>query len=481
MTMARRGRVALLAGLAAVAGCTLGPDYRAPRAPVPPAYKEIPGWKLGEPADGRDRGAWWRVFADPALDQLEAQVAVSNQNVRQFEAQYRQAVALVAEARAQLFPVLGATAGVQRGAGGAGSSSISSTVGSGAGGLAITQYRVEPNLSWSPDVWGIVRRTVESRQAGAQMSAAQLANARLAAQVTLATDYFSLHAADSARRLMARSVAEFRRTMEIIENQFRAGTASGGDLAGARLQLATATAQMAAVDQLRGSLEHAIAVLVGKSPAQLAIDDTPLAQAVPAVPVQVPSTLLERNPAIAAAERQMQQQNALIGVATGAYYPQVTLSGVGGYASDALGRLFDAGSRLWSLGLSGSATLLEAGGRRAAVDAARAAYDQAVANYRQTVLSSFQQVEDGLLAVRVLERQAQFQAQAVEAAGAGVEVARLQFEAGTVAYTAVSAALQAQFSSEQTALAIQQNRLVACVTLIGALGGGWDAASLPSH
>jgi NodT family efflux transporter outer membrane factor (OMF) lipoprotein len=484
--LARLMRRAVFCGAAAaciaLVACKVGPDYRRPDAPVPAAYKELPAgaavWKPSSPRDSADRGDWWTIFNDPELDMLERQVNVSNQNVKEFEAEYAQAVALLKEAQSQLFPTISASAGVTRGGGGGGTTSTASTVGSGPGGVARTEFKLEPSISWQPDIWGSIRRQVESRKAGVQVSRADLVNAQLSAQATLAADYFDLRAADSLKKLLTESVAEYARALEITQNQLAAGTASNGDIAAAQAQLQAAQAQLVAVDQQRGTYEHAIAVLTGHLPSDLSIAQAPLTSTVPVIPITVPSTLLERNPAVAAAERQMQQENALIGVAIGAYFPQITLSALGGYAGDPLSQLFKIGNRIWSLGASATDTLYDFGNRSAEVRGARATYDQYVASYRQTVLSTFQQVEDELLALRVLQKQAQFQSEAVQSAQTSAAVALNEFTAGTVAYTTVITANQTLLADQQSALTIQQNRLVASVTLIEALGGGWDASQL---
>jgi NodT family efflux transporter outer membrane factor (OMF) lipoprotein len=472
----------VLAVSLALLGCKAGPNYRRPDAPVPTAYKELPPdapeWKPSAPADGADRGAWWAVFNDPELDQLERQVNITNQNVLEYAAQYREAVSLLREAKAQLFPTVSIGGGVQRGGGGGGTAAVSSAVGSGAGGSTHTEFTLEPQLSWQPDVWGTIRRQIESRKSGVQVSKANLANAQLSAQATLATDYFDLRASDSLRKLLAQSVTLDERALEITENQLQSGTASNGDVAAAQAQLQATQAQLVAVDQQRGTYEHAIAVLTGHLPSELTIADAALASNVPVVPVAVPSTLLERNPGIAAAERQMQQENALIGVAVGAYFPTISLTALGGYAGNPLSKLFNIGNRIWSLGASASDTLLQGGYQVAAVAGARATYDQYVAAYRQTVLSTFQSVEDQLLALRVLQHEAEFQTEAVKSAQLAADVALNEFNAGMVAYTTVIAAIQTLLSDQQSALTIQQNRLVATVTLIGALGGGWDTSQL---
>jgi NodT family efflux transporter outer membrane factor (OMF) lipoprotein len=480
--MRRLGFCAIVAVSVIFSACKVGPNYRRADAPVPAAYKELasdaPGWKPSTPQDGNDRGPWWAIYDDPELDQLERQVNISNQNVKEYEAEYRNAVALLREAKSQLFPVLAISGGVQRGGGGGGTAAVSSAVGSGVGGSTHTEFTLEPTISWQPDIWGSIRRQVESRKAGVQVSQADLANAQLSAQATLASDYFDLRATDSLRTLLAQSVDMDKRLVEITENQLKSGTASNGDLASAQAQLQATQAQLVAVDQQRGTYEHAIAVLTGHLPSEVSIPQAPLTSTVPVIPVALPSTLLERNPAIAAAERQMQQENALIGVAMGAYFPTLSLSALGGYAGNPLSKLFNISNRIWSLGATASDTVFQGGYQVAAVAAARANYDQYVAVYRQTVLTGFQQGEDELLALRVLRQEAQFQTEAVKSAKLAADVALNEFNAGTVAYTTVITTIQTLLADQQSALTIQQNQLVATVTLIEALGGGWDASQL---
>jgi NodT family efflux transporter outer membrane factor (OMF) lipoprotein len=327
-------------------------------------------------------------------------------------------------------------------------------------------------------LWGAIRRQVESRKAGVQVSEADLANARLSAQATLATDYFDLRAADSLRELLEKSLSLDEKTLEITRHQMESGTATSGDLAGAQAALEAARAQLTAVDQQRGTYEHAIAVLIGRLPSEISIPAAPLAAAAPQIPVAVPSELLERNPSIAAAERQMQQENALIGVAIGAYFPTISLSGIGGYAGNPLSSLVQMGNRIWSVGGTASDTLFQSGAQVAAVAGARATYDQYVANYRQTVLAAFQQVEDNLLALRVLGQEVDLQQEAVKHAQIAADVALNQFNAGTVSYTTVITDIQTLLADQETLLAARQSRLAADVGLIEALGGGWDVVRL---
>jgi NodT family efflux transporter outer membrane factor (OMF) lipoprotein len=478
----RTRRLTAFAVALCLSACKVGPNYHRPPAPVPEAYKELPKdapvWTPASPQDGANRGPWWSIYSDAELDRLERQVNVSNQNVKQFEAEYRQAVGLLDEARAELFPVIAANGTGTRGGGGGGTASTSSAVGSGPGGRTINQFRLEATVNWTPDIWGTVRRQIESRKAAVQVSKADLANAQLSAQATLAADYFDLRAADSLRALLVKDVELDRRALEITQNQFKGGLTTDADVAEAQSLLQSTQAQLIGVEQQRGTFEHAIAMLAGRLPSETNVSEASLPATVPEVPVVVPSSLLERNPAIAAAERQMQQESALIGVTVGAYFPTVTLSGLGGYAGSQVSRLINLGNRIWSVGASASDTLLDFGARAGAVTAARATYDQYVAVYRQTVLSTFQQVEDELLALRVLQDEEQYEDQAVKSAQRAADVALNEYNAGTVAYTTVITALQTLITAQQTALTIHQNRLVASVTLIEALGGGWTSAAL---
>jgi NodT family efflux transporter outer membrane factor (OMF) lipoprotein len=456
-----------------LAGCMLGPDYKKPDAPTSETFKELQGWTPGNPADAIDRGAWWSVYNDPELDRLERMVDVSNQTIKQFEAQYFSAVDLVAEARAGLFPTL--TAG--------GSDTVS---GSGAkfGGVSTTNagnvsrngtiYALNGNAGWDLDIWGRVRRQVESNAAAAQVSAADLANARLSAQATLAVDYFDLRAEDALAQLLSDTVEAFRRSMQITENQYHAGTASSIDYVTALTQVQTTQAQLIAVGVQRAQFEHAIAVLTGQPPAALSLDPAPLATEVPVVPAGLPSILLQRRPDIAAAERNMQSLNALIGVQIAAYFPDVSLSALGQVSGYPIGQLFNLSNRFWSLAASGTETVFDGGLRSAQVDVARANYDAGVASYRQTVLTAFQQVEDALSGLRVLQDQAQALALAVSSAQRAVTATLNAYRAGTVAYTSVIVQQTTLLSNQQAAVAVQQSRLVQSVNLIQALGGGWQ-------
>jgi NodT family efflux transporter outer membrane factor (OMF) lipoprotein len=467
--------------LPALAGCMVGPGYH--RAPVatPVAYKELAGWKPGHPLDAIDRGAWWSVYHDPLLDSLESRVAVSNQTLAEAYAAYRNAQAIVREARANLFPVLDATSSATRAAQGTAGRGISSgfSGANGGQGISTTSYTLEGSASWDLDVWGRVRRTVESDVAAAQASAADVASAQLSAQGALATDYFDLRASDALEKLLSDTVAGYQRTLQITQNQYDVGVAARSDVLTAQVQLESTQAQLINVGVARAQYEHAIAVLTGQPPAALSIPAGELAADVPIVPVSVPSALLERRPDVAAAERAMQQQNALIGAAIAGYYPDISLSALYGYVGNPLSSLISASNRVWSLGATGTETIFAGGARSAEVAAARATYDEAVATYRQTVLTAFQQVEDELAALRILEREAEAQAVAVRDARHAVDIALNEYRAGTQPYTTVVTAQDTALTDEQSALTVQQNRLVASVALIQALGGGWDSTRLP--
>jgi NodT family efflux transporter outer membrane factor (OMF) lipoprotein len=473
MTCVHRSRTSVFVFTLVVSGCAVGPNYHRPEAQTPPVYKELAGWKPATPADTRNRGAWWSIYDDAQLDALERQVSLSNQNVQSYEAQYQEAEALVRETSSGLFPTLGVTADATRNGG------SSTTVVNSAGTTSshATQYELQSSASWTPDVWGSIRRQLESRKAAAQMSAADLANALLSAQATLAQDYFELREEDSMEDLLQGVVRDYQRTVQITRAQYEAGTASRGDYVSALAQLQSARTQLTATRQARGQYEHAIAVLTGAPPAGFSIASGALSATVPVVPVGVPSTLLERNPAIAAAERQMKSENALIGAAEAAYFPTVTLSGLIGFASGSLGDLVSTANRVWSLGGSAAQTLFDAGERSAEVTAARANYDEAVASYRQTVLSTFQSVEDQLLALHTLQDEIGTAAAAVDSAKQAADVALAEYQAGTVAFTTVLTADETFLQDRQTLLSIQQSQLVASVTLIEALGGGWSVAA----
>jgi NodT family efflux transporter outer membrane factor (OMF) lipoprotein len=472
---------AILPALLALGGCMVGPDYHRPSAPVPASFKELPGWKLADPQDAAPKGPWWQVFGDPVLDGLLRQVEVGNQTLAADEAAYRAAQALVDEARASLFPVLSASAGVTRSSSGGGGSAaaLTSSGFAGSGSAARTQYSLEGSASWQIDVWGAIRRQVQSDVANAQASAATLANARLAAQGTLATAYIELRATDALQRVLSDTVANDQRALQITQNQYDAGTAARSDVITAQTQLEAAQASLINVGVARAQYEHAIAVQMGKLPAEVSIPPVNALPPIPQTPGLLPSVLLERRPDVAAAERAMKAENALIGVAVAAYYPAVDLTALFGFAGNPLNSLISSANRVWSLGASATQTLFNGGGRSAAVRAARATYDESVASYRQTVLTAFQQVEDALSSLRILAQQDAVDIRTVADAARAAQIALNEYRAGTQPYTTVITAQNTLLTAQQTQISVQQSRLTESVALIQALGGGWRMADLP--
>ncbi|MDR3507494.1 MAG: efflux transporter outer membrane subunit [Caulobacteraceae bacterium] len=451
----------ILASASALAACAVGPDYRRPEAPPSPAFKEAQGWTPAVPADGMDRGAWWSVFGDAKLDELERRIDISNQNLKSYEAAYRQARALTAQDRASLFP------SVDLNGSGSKSKSVSAKTGE--------SYSASLGASWAVDVWGKIRRTVESDKASAQASAADLANARLSAQSELAADYVQLRLADADKALYQRTVDAYARSLRITQNRYTVGVAAKGDVLTAKTQLESAQASLVDLDRQRTAAEHAIAVLVGVAPSELTIAPDPAwSPAPPPTPVVAPSVLLQRRPDIAAAERQMAAANAKIGVAVAGYFPDISLSASGGYGASALSSLFKSSSATWSFGGSLAQTVFDAGATSARVREARAGYDQTVATYRQTVLTAFQQVEDALAAARVYQDEAKVRAQASADADEAEQIALNQYRAGQVDYTTVVTAQATALSARQTLLSIQGARVTNAVSLIEAMGGGWD-------
>jgi NodT family efflux transporter outer membrane factor (OMF) lipoprotein len=456
----------LLAALLGLGGCAVGPNYRRPSTEAVPAYKEQGEWKPSEPEDALARGDWWRIFHDPLLDDLERQIEASNQTLKAAVDTYRQASGLVDQARAGYWPVIGVSAERERGQVAPGAPTTTSNALSG-------------SASWLLDIWGQTRRTVEGDLASAQASEAAVAAARLLAQATLAIAYFDLRSQDSLEQIFADTVAAEQRSLEITQSRYSFGVAAKADVVTAQTQLLTSQAAQVNAAIARAQYEHAIAVLVGKQPGAFSIAAMPLGTDVPTTPTGLPSTLLERRPDVAEAERRMAAANAQIGVATAAFFPTLTLSASGGYSSaGALGQLISAPNRIWGLGPTLAETVFDGGSRRAVLAQARAAYDVSLDNYRQTVLTGFQQVEDNLVALRVLEKQAGIETATVAAAREAERLTLNQYRAGTVPYTSVITAQTTTLSSEQTELTVLLGRLTASVSLIEALGGGWNAAQL---
>jgi NodT family efflux transporter outer membrane factor (OMF) lipoprotein len=472
---------ALTSMVLSLTGCLVGPDYHrpAPASPPPAQYKELPGWATAAPADAAPKGDWWTDFHDPLLDQLEPMVAISNQTVRADYENYQQALALVQEANASLYPTIGATGSVTRSRGGGGTGASSSGVSSGSSRTIATEGSVAATLTWDLDIWGKIRRTIEENADNAQASEATLANAVLSEQVLLATTLINLRTTDANIDLLTKTVEEYKEYLRVVSNAVEAGYKlyPPSDEIMARVQLENTQASLIALGVARAQYAHAIAVLVGKNPEELDIPHSTAMPALPAIPIGLPSTLLERRPDIAEAERTMAAQNAAVGVAVAAYYPDISLSASDGFAGPISG-LLKAANNVWSVGASGTETIFDFGAREAEVDAAKAAYRSAVATYRGTVLSAFQGVEDNLAGLRILADQAQVLDAAVRDATHGTEIARNEYQAGTVDYTTVATAQATQLSDEENALSVRQSRLVDAATLIGDLGGGWSSTQL---
>ena len=461
----------ITAGLTLLAACTVGPDYVKPSAEVPVAYKEMADWKKAQPQDNIIKGRWWEIFNDHQLNALEAQVNISNQNIAVAEAQFRQAQALVREARAGYFPTVTTGASATRARAESnfnGQSAVS----------IVSNFSLPADISWEPDVWGRIRRTVEAAQANAQASAADLEAARLSAQSALAQDYFQLCALDQEKHLLDTTVIKFQKSLDLTKNRYDNGVASKADVLLSETQLKTTEAQAIDIGVQRSQLEHAIALLIGKPASDFSIPVSPLAALPPDIPAGVPSELLERRPDVAAAERLMVAANAQIGVAEAAFYPNITLSASGGFQSTDISKWLRWPSRFWSVGSSISETVFDAGLRSAMTAQARAAYDASVASYRQTVLTGFQEVEDNLAALRILEQEASVQDEAVKAAQQTVVVLTNQYKAGTVSYLDVIVTQAAELSDEKTAVNILGRRMSASVLLIEALGGGWNTSGM---
>ncbi len=452
------GVIVATAGLVACA--EVGPDFNRPAAPVSAQFKEIKGWKLAAPSDDAPKQEWWQAFNDPVLDRLEGQVAVSNQTLQADEANYRQALALIAEARAGLSPTL--------------NFNPSATRASAAG----DQLNAQVSAGWTLDVWGKTRRSLEQQTAAAAQSEAVLANATLAQRGALALAYVQLRQADSMLALLSRTIGQYKRALDIAQNQYDAGTTAKSDVITARAQLLGAKAQVINAGVARATSEHAIAVLTGLPPAALAIGPGALARAIPAIPVGLPSALLERRPDIAAAERAMRAQNAAIGVAEAAYYPSFTLSASTGYSGNPFIKQISGVNPVWSFGLALAEPLFNGGLTDAQVAAAKAGYDSSVATYRQTVLTALQQVEDELSTIRILGQEEKIQDEAVASAEQAVQIALNEYRAGTQNFTTVVTAQATALTNEENALTTRAQRLTAAVNLIVDLGGGWSGRAL---
>jgi NodT family efflux transporter outer membrane factor (OMF) lipoprotein len=474
---ARWPAVLLAVGAVTFTGCAVGPKYHPPVVQAPSAYKEVGDWKPAQPNDQNLGGSWWTIFQDPQLDALELQVNVSNQNLKAAEAQFRQARAALRYNQADYYPTVTAAPSATRTRVSAHRPPPNSIF----NGITYNDFVLPFDISYQADVWGRVRKNVESYREQAQASAADLATVNLSMHADLAIDYFQARSLDAEEQLLNSTVKQYEQALELNESRFQGGIASEVEVEQAKTQLQTTRAAAIDVGVLRAQYEHAVAILIGKPPAEFSLPPLPLTAPPPHVPISVPSELLERRPDIAAAERRVAAANAQIGVAKSAYYPLINLGASGGFESSAITTLLNGPSGLWSVGLSAVGTVFDVGRRRSLNDQARAAYDYQVAAYRENVLTGFQQVEDNLAAVRILENEAKVQDEAVAAAQRSLELSTTRYKGGVTSYLEVITAQSAALADEVTAVNILGRRMASTVLLIQSLGGGWDRSSLPER
>lgn len=451
-------------------GCMVGPDYVRPVIDVGTQFKETPGWKVARPAANDPRGPWWTMYADPVLSALITELNVSNQNVAQAEARFRQAVAVTQGARAPLLPTVSATANTTRSGGGVSASSSG----------AVTGYGLNAQASWQLDIWGSIRRNIESTDATELALAADVSGARLTAQTALTLAYLQVRVLDEQRRLLTATVSAYERALKLTQNRYNAGISGQGDVAVASTQLASTRAQLIDLEQQRAVFENAAAVLIGRPPSTFAIAPAQVPLVPPAVPVGLPSELLERRPDIAAAERRTASANALIGVATAAWFPNLTLNASAGYRSNDFTQWFSAPGQIWALGPQLAALIFDGGARQAQINQARAQFDVQAAAYRQTVLTALQEVENAMVQMRVFEQEEVVQKQAVLSAQQSLRFARNQYDQGLIDYLSVAVLETTALNNERTYITLVGNRFAASVRLVAALGGGWSAEDLKS-
>lgn len=463
----------LLALSLALSACAIGPDYQRPELTTPAQFKQIEGWTQAKPGDVLERGSWWQLYDDAELNALVERLNISNQNLAASEAQYRQARALVRGARAAFYPSLSSAAGASRSGQGTGSQSTSSGTSSNSSGVS-TSYDLSLNAAWELDIWGKLRRSLESSRAGFEASAADLAALKLSLQAELVQNYLQLRVLDDQQRLLDATVAAYARSLKLTENQYNAGIVPKSDVSQALTQLKSTQAQAIDLQWQRAQLEHAIAVLIGVPPSELSIAVREQLPTLPEIPVALPSQLLERRPDVAAAERRVIAANAEIGVAEAAWYPDLTISASGGYRGSSFADWIDLPNRFWSLGPQLALTLFDGGARSAELERSEAAYDQTVAQYRQSVLDSFREVEDYLVQLRVLQQEAVIQQEALDAARESLRLIENQYRAGTVDFNSVVNVQATALSNERSNLSLLGSRLTASVQLIAALGGGWQ-------
>lgn len=473
-----------------LSGCAIGPKYQRPAVPTPPSYKELQNktasggeqWKVAQPSDAAIRGDWWKVFQDPALDALEDQANLSNQNIAAAAASFLAARAVIREGRSQYFPAVAANPSIVNSRPNQAQFGGLMAQGSSGAGLSVssfTGYSLPLDASWEPDFWGRIRQSVRSDVFAAQASAADLENVRLSAQAELAADYYEVRAEDALKQLLNSTVAAYRESLDIAQSRNKAGLDSDETVAQAEAQLRATQAQDTLVGVLRAQYEHAIAVLVGQPASTFSLPVAVLKANLPAIPVGVPSEILERRPDIAAAERTVAQANAQIGVAKAAYFPDIVLSASGGLGNTSIADWFTWPSRLWAIGGSLTQSAFDAGLRRARVQQFQASYQETLANYRQTVLTAFQQVEDNLASLRILSQTIDQQDAAAQAAARSVREATVRYKAGIDTYLNVITAQTVLLNDQQTAINFRMQQMVASVQLIKALGGGWNAAQIP--
>jgi NodT family efflux transporter outer membrane factor (OMF) lipoprotein len=475
----------LLTATLFVAGCTVGPNYHRPTAPAAPAFKEsavVPppdlpggGWKQVSPNDSALRPNWWEIYQDPQLDKLEQQDAISNQTLKASYEQYMQARAAIQVARSQYFPTVQAGPSASRNR-----QSENRPLRVTSSKSTYNDFILQGQVSWEPDLWGNIRRQVESQRGTAQATAADLANVDLSLRSELATDYFELRGLDTQQRLLDNTVQQYEEYLALTKARFTGGVATDSDVALAQTQLDQTRAQAIDVGVARAQFEHAIAMLTGVPASSFSLPPAPLDLALPQVPVGVPSQLLERRPDVAAAERRANAANAQIGVAIAAYYPTINIVGTGGFESKNAGTLIQGPSSLWSLGGSAVELLFDAGRRHAITEEARDVYEQNVANYRQTVLQAFQEVEDNLSGLRILNSESAAQQRAVDSARRSLIISTNRYKGGVTTYLEVIIAQTTQLSNERTAADITTREFAASVLLVKALGGGWDNTKLPN-
>ncbi|MCU7215766.1 efflux transporter outer membrane subunit [Pseudomonas sp. VE 196-7] len=457
--------------VAMLSACAVGPDYQRPQTAEVAQYKEAEGWRQANPSDALARGAWWELYGDQQLNGLIEKLNSSNQTVAQSEAQYRQAQALVRSARGAFYPSVDLSVGKTRSSQGTGSSS--SSLSSSSSGIRDT-YNAQLGVSWEADIWGKLRRGLEADEASAQASFADLAAMRLSQQSELVQNYLQLRVIDQQKRLLEATVAAYEKSLQMTQNQYRAGISGRDAVAQAQTQLKTTQADLVDLIWQRAQFENAIAVLTGQAPAEFSIAETQNIPNLPQIPLSLPSQLLERRPDIASAERSVIAANANIGVAKAAYYPDLTLSMSGGYSSSTSKNLLTIPNRFWSVGPKLDLPIFDGGIRSAEVDRTEAVYDQTVAKYRQTVLDGFREVENYLVQLKVYEDEAAVRQEALDAARDSLRLTQNQYKAGLIAYIDVVVVQATALSNERTVLNILQNRLIASVQLIAALGGGWD-------